>query len=519
VASKDKEKEDKTSEESKIIEFVVPTKIINPNAGLPPAYDLFCDQYGTPSTCINGIVVAIDGEEFHNKIAYEYYIMSERIFGPQSWEKAKRYFKILAQRNGVRHAPLRCYTTAQGIYYDTGTYIALFDGISVTKQLPKDCPVKFRRYKHSMLAPIVDYDDPSQLKQIRSYSEVLTSLLRYFNSGDFPISLLPTFFVDKHAQPIVCFTGAAGSAKTTFQSVIKRLVDPTAGEKINMRDDKNDWVTLWDKFYVLDFDNVRDIRANEADMLSRAVTGGSIIRRTLYTTSDVSIFSGKLRILMNGIRPEPSQFNDLLDRMLIVDMERITPEKRLSEEKFWEEIDDLLPEARYVCLDVAARAYKNMWAAKHKRLPRLGEFARLADAITVELGVADDELVEPGVFIEWYFKKISETANIGIEDNFANIMLRYLEDGGQDWFTKDKEPHTTHEWLANLREYCTRWDGEIGKYVNYDLNHMAKQKDFPEKAVQFGRRLTEIIPILQDRGFVVAKFHGMRGTEYRIYRQ
>lgn len=507
MAKEDKEK--KQSEESSIIEFVLPTKVINANAGLPEGYDFFCDQYGTHSTTIEGIVVSIDSEEFHNKIASDYYLLNDKIFSQSSWDKAKRYFKIRAGTNPVRFSPLRCHASETGeIYYDTGKMIYCFDGVSRKTYLPHNCPIKFRRYKHTQFAPVKE-------PETKTYLEVMNEIMKYFNTTNFLPAILPTYFIDRHSQPILCFTGAAGSAKSTFETVVKRLVDPTSAERINIRDEKNDWVTMWDKFYILDFDNVRDIKAEEADMLSRAVTGGSIIRRTLYTNSDVSIHSGKLRILLNGIRPEPSQFNDLLDRMIIIEMDRISPDKRLSDEKLWEKISDIIPEVRYVCLDVAAKAFKNMWASNHPRLPRLGEFARLADAANVELHQGEDyPEAQPGYFINWYFGKITEASSVGVEDDFANVMLRYLNDAGQAWFIK--EDHSAHDWISQVLFYCTEWDAQESRYHRFDLKRVSEDKNFPHNAIRFGQRLTEIIPVLADHGYHVKKLHKREGVAYKI---
>lgn len=520
VTKDKKETGTKESEESKIIEFVKPTKPLNESAGIPEGYEFFCDQYGTASTTINGIVVAIESEEFHNRVASDYFVQFHKIFGAQNWEKAKRYFKIVALNAPIKFSPLRCHVAENGtIYYDTGDFIHAFDGNDMKVYTPEACPIKFRRYKHSLSAPIrrpVEVWEKGKKPVLSDYKSVISRILDYFGSQGFNPSLLPCFFVDRHAHPIICFTGAAGSAKSTFQTVIKRLVDPTSGERLNMGDDKNDWVTMWDKFYVLDFDNVRSISAEEADMLSRAVTGGSIIRRTLYTTSDVSIFSGKLRIMMNGIRPEPSQFNDLLDRMILVELSRISPEKRLSDEKLWEAITEALPEVRYACLDLAARAYKRMWTYNHKKLPRLGEFARLADAINVELHEGEPE-GEPGLFINWYFDKIKEASSAGVEDNFANVMLRFLNEPGNDWFRTSGA--TTHQWLSAIIDYCTARDDDYGRYHRPDLKRSVEQKDFPHTAVHLGRRITEIVPVLADHGFRVVKFRGVNGTEYKIIKE
>lgn len=79
-------------------------------------------------------------------------------------------------------------------------------------------------------------------------------------------------------------------------------------------------------------DNVSVIAPWFSDALCRAVTGDAMPRRRLYTDSDAVILRFRRAIVLNGIDLGAMR-GDLADRVLLIELERITKEKRREDKR------------------------------------------------------------------------------------------------------------------------------------------------------------------------------------------
>lgn len=510
------QKKEVVPEETKIIQFLIQDmrnseerKSSHLSTYKPLSrFGFFLDQFGNASTSVEGVVITIDSQRFKDEASYQYFVERNRIFNKSAWDKALSYIKTISKSKTL-YCPMRCYVNVEDgltcVYYDQVKYIYKLtcDGSEFKSSLfePKDSVVKFRRNQYTLPAPVfmneTDLLDPGA---------VIIDVMNKFKVEPEYAAILAGLFCDKHNQPISMFVGPAGSAKSTFQTFVKRTIDPTSSEKIKLRDKNLDWVTMIDKFYCLDFDNVRDIKEEEADDLCRTVTGGSILRRTLYTTNDLSVYEGRPRLLMNGISPEPSKYNDLLDRTVICNLERISDADRLPDSKIDAWVGEIIPRVRAACLMLLCKGYSKMWTYDHRKLPRMAEFSRLCDAIWVEMGN------EPGEWIKWYYGKVGEAHGAGLDDEFFNVIIRYLEDPQNKYFITDSR--MSHDLLNDVIRYARQSDDN--GIVHQDLFRIVNMKDFPHTAVYFGRRLREVTPALQSKGIELTKVRTKNGSEYKF---
>src|SRR5918992_532804 len=72
-----------------------------------------------------------------------------------------------------------------------------------------------------------------------------------------------------------------------------------------------------------------------AATLCRLVTGEADSKRRLYTDDEDVIIELRRAILLNGINV-PTDRGDVLDRSLVVELERIPDGERRTEEELWE---------------------------------------------------------------------------------------------------------------------------------------------------------------------------------------
>jgi hypothetical protein len=116
-----------------------------------------------------------------------------------------------------------------------------------------------------------------------------------------------------------------GAGKTTIQRLLKRLVDPTAPETV--RFDPRDFLQKASHAYLVMLDNQNTVPEWATDTLCRLVTGEADSKRRLYTDDEDVIIELRRAVLLNGINV-PADRGDVLDRSLVVELERIPDGER-----------------------------------------------------------------------------------------------------------------------------------------------------------------------------------------------
>jgi hypothetical protein len=104
-----------------------------------------------------------------------------------------------------------------------------------------------------------------------------------------------------------------------------------------------------------------------SDALCRISTGG-FATRTLFENEEVTIFSAKRPILINGIGDLANR-SDLLDRALLVHLETIPEEKRKTESQFWSEFEQAKASIFSGLLSALSSALRNVENVKLPCLP------------------------------------------------------------------------------------------------------------------------------------------------------
>ena len=116
-----------------------------------------------------------------------------------------------------------------------------------------------------------------------------------------------------------------GSGKTTVGRVVKRTWDPTAPETVRL--DPRDFLQKASHAFAVMLDNQNTIPEWGADTLCRLVTGETDSKRRLYTDDEDVIVELRRAVLLNGINV-PTDRGDVLDRSLVVELERIPDGER-----------------------------------------------------------------------------------------------------------------------------------------------------------------------------------------------
>jgi hypothetical protein len=175
--------------------------------------------------------------------------------------------------------------------------------------------------------------------------------------------------------------------------------------------------------YLPTFDNCNHVSQEISDLLCQASSGMGFSKRKLFTDMDDVVYSVRRALILNGVAA-PSMAPDLLDRTIMICLERIPDEQRKERSEIEAVRDALLPKVRGYLLNVLSAALASP-QPRSGALPRLADFARIADDCAVQMGYA------PGQYIKTYQVVNKDIAEQAIQsDVLAGALLEYLDAHG-----------------------------------------------------------------------------------------
>jgi hypothetical protein len=372
----------------------------------------------------------IRSKRFRDFLAQVLWEQEERSINSEGWSEAVGTLEGLARFSGPeREAFLRVGTHNGDIYIDLGT-----DDWQIVRVGPNgwdiipyaECPIRFYRADCQLPLPIPtrggSLDDLWQLLNVKE--------------ADRPLVLgwiLSTFTPDG-SKPILTFSGEKGSGKSSAATLLKRLTDPTKVSKASGVGDARTVASAAVGRWVLCFDNLTHLSPEQQDLLCCVSTGAGYSHRTLYSDLEETFLEYRRPQILTGIDLVPTR-SDLLDRCLIVRLERISEEDRLPEEELETLTLSLLPGIYGALLDLLVTALQNLPTTQPAKLPRMADFARLGLAAKI-----------PN-FMETYASNIEVGSQAAVEANpLAAGILALLDTCGGYWHG------TTTELIRKLQE-------------------------------------------------------------------
>ena len=250
-----------------------------------------------------------------------------------------------------------------------------------------DPPVKFRR-PNGML-PI-----PSPVRDGN-----IESLRRFVNvcDGDWPLVLawLVAALRNIGPYPVMALSGEHGSAKSTTERVLRRLIDPNKSELRSEPKEPRDLMIAATNGLVIAFDNLSHLSPWLSDALCRLATGGGFSTRVLYENDEEMIFEAQRPVILNGIN-EVVTMPDLLDRAVTISCPVISDDDRRTEVQFWQEFETARPAILGALLNATSHALAHIDSVTLNHLPRMADFAVWAVAAEPALAL------NPGTFMSAY---------------------------------------------------------------------------------------------------------------------
>jgi hypothetical protein len=233
--------------------------------------------------------------------------------------------------------------------------------------------------------------------------------------------------------------------------------------------------------YVVMLDNQNTIPEWAADILCRLVTGEADSKRRLYTDDEDYIIELRRAVLLNGINV-PTDRGDVLDRSLVVELERIPDAERKTEEDLWERFEEEHSKLLGVLFDILSKAIALKPSIKLSRRPRLADWVEYAATVYEVLGWGAETFL-----MDW--DDVVRTQNQATLDGspVAQAIIKFMED-------KEEYNATSSEMHSKLKVVAA----QLGVDVERD-------KAWPKSARWLWRRIKEMLPLLVAAGIEASR--------------
>lgn len=373
---------------------------------------------------------------------------------------AKAHFEGNQHTLGVRTAH-----NSNGLWYDLGGR-----AVHITEkgwETTETVPLLFKRFPHqkAQITPIGGSDIRLLLKYVNITNEAEQLLFLVY---------VVAAFIPDYPHPLLILHGTQGAGKTTPMKIMKELIDPS--ELVGLPSPKNieAFVQTMSHHSFMFYDNLSKMPEWFSDALARAATGDSFSKRELYTDDDDVIYRFQKTIALNGINQVVYK-SDLLDRSILLNLERISPENRKEAQVFWTEFERDKPLILGAVFDVLAKSLAIYPTVELDRLPRMADFARWGYSIAEVSGYGGE------AFIEAYSRNISVQHDEAIEANpVAQAIVEFMHD-------RDAWKGTPAKLYVLLTPIAFKL--QIGQ-----------SRGWPKDAARLGRALTSIAPNLLAKG-------------------
>lgn len=449
---------------------------------LEDVQELFCDQHGAPHALVDGEPVALTSR-CYGWLRGLMWKEEQRSVSGEYLKTAAGTLAAHAEFSGnVRELHVRAAWHEGGLYYELapGRVVKVSAG---KWEIVSDAPVLFRHYPN--LKPLPDPVRGGGLEDLKRFIRL---------SGERDLRLytayLITLALPHVARPILLATGVMGAGKSTASRLVKRFLDPTAPEAVRL--DPRDFLQKAAHAFIVTLDNQSGMPEWAADTMCRLVTGEADSKRRLYSDDEDVIYEMRRAVLLNGINV-PTERGDVLDRSLVIELDRIPDAERKTEDALWEEFERLHPRLLGALFDTLALALAAKPQTKLSRRPRLADWGEYAAAVYEVLGWGAEQFLT-----DW--DEIVRAQNQSTLDGspVAQAIIKFMED-------KDEHTAPASELHKQLEEVA---DG-LGISITRD-------KAWPKSARWLWRRIKEVLPLLAVVGIQASRRDTRKATEITL---
>lgn len=451
--------------------------------------EIIIDQYNTTYVALKigkyRKLFNLESAEFKKILQAKYHQLTEETINSSSIAEIIQLYSGNAVLSSSKvKMNLRVAGKNDSIYYDLGN--SKWEVIKISpdnweKISSKSSPIYFKRYTHmkEQIEPLYESKDEGDPKKILDY-------LNIENESDEAILLLTymaSLFIPKIVHPVLILLGPHGSAKSTMFRLIQRIVDPTETEILNIPTNTEEYIQKTAHSWVSFYDNVAKVPRNLSDAICRTVTGGSHSKRKLYSDDEDFIYKFKHCVGINGIQFKKLQ-PDLLDRSIILNMDRITGKIRRSEISL---MDNFKADRRIIFtgfLNLIADAMQIVDDIDVNKvdLPRMADFYKWGIAFSKVLGYGQQKFERA-----FNLNNAAAPDLISQQKSLVKIIDEYLDDN-------DKWSGTSSELRSELIKFADENDmnsdiiPDSPDWLSRDINKYSKGDIFNKIGIDFHKK-------------------------------
>ena len=332
----------------------------------------------------------------------------------------------------------------------------------------RQVPIRFRRAPGMLSLPL-PLPGGDGIESLRTFLNVKAD-------ADFELALawLLAGMRDRGPYPVLTLMGEQGSAKTSFATLLRSLVDPnTAPLRSFPREDRDLFIAA-SNGWIVGYDNVSRMPAWLSDALCRLATGGGFSTRKLYTDDEEQLFNAQRPAVLNGIEDFIDR-PDLADRAVFLTLEPIPENRRKADQALKDDFDRARPQILASLLNLVVVGLQRLPRTNLARLPRMADFALW--------GAACER--EPGAFMKAYEANRKELVEGVLDADAVASAIRALMSSRTVW------TGTASDLLVALEQVA----GE----------RVAKSKGWPTSAEALGRGLRRQATFLRKVGIEIER--------------
>lgn len=363
----------------------------------------------------NPVVYRVDERSYKSFLVKRFFKKTKKAPSKDTINQAIAVLQALAlYEGGEINVSKRCTESDNCIYYDLGDKDWTF--INITPKgwkLDTSGQILFIRRKN--MKPQVMPEAYEDISIINKHYRFKTEADRILHI----VSIVTKFM--KIANPIVVYHGEKGAAKTTSMRMDRSIVDPAVRDVISMPKSTTDLSLVLHNNYLPCIDNIDSISAEKSDVLCTASTGGGFSRRKLFTDDEENIYDFKVSVILNGINVVTVR-PDLLDRSILLGLERIPEDERKEERKVWEEFEEDKSKMLGSIFHTISKAQSIYPTIELDKVGRMADFTRWGYAIAEACGIGGEKFLN--AYLENQRKANDEAVNC---NPIAVAIVRLME--------------------------------------------------------------------------------------------
>ena len=440
----------------------------------------FKDQYRVPHVLvpINGHkeVLRVESGFFRRYLAKLYYDSESKIIGSESVKNAIQILQSIAEQDGTIY-PL----SLRVAWHDNDIYYDLTDEKWQSVKISKD---GWESVNETPIPMFSRYSQTDQAEPERNYEQdIFNRFLQLTNLKEEEDRILlsvyvVTLFIPDIQHIVLQVHGEKGSAKSTFQTLVKMLVDPAKPKLLTIYNDQKEFIQQLAHNYLAFYDNLKYIPRWLSDEVCKAVTGVGSTKRKLYSDDDDIVYEYRRCLGFNGINlglTEP----DILDRSILIELQRIRKENTKQEADIMTEFLKLRPKLLAYVFDTLVKAIKIKPTIQLSGLPRMADSAIWGEAIARAMGYKELE------FIVVYYGNIGKQNTEAIENSpLGQAIIKWVN----SWYNEEAPCSWQGTMSAGLEELNI-----VAEKENIDTS-----KSWPKAANSLSRALRPLLSNLRE---------------------